>query len=258
MSDVVVEQQGAVTVLEINRPENNFFDVALIEEIADRIDELEASTDCRAVVLASRGRNFCAGANFSTRSQDPGRDALGAGGPNPLYVQGARLFDTAIPLVAAVQGAAVGGGLGLACAADFRVGSSTSRFAANFSQLGFHPGFGLTETLPSIVGAQMALRLFYTGERINGVQAQEIGLVDVLAEPGQERAQALELAQRIATSAPLALRSIKKGMRTDLAVRVRAAMDREAEAQNALMDTADFREGIRASSARETPHFTGA
>lgn len=258
MADVNVEDRGHVVVVEINRPENNFFDVELITELADIVASLEASTRCRALVLASAGRNFCAGANFSGGSRDDSARSAANPGPNPLYVQGARLFDSAIPMVAAVQGAAVGGGLGLACVADFRVASSASRFTANFSRLGFHPGFGLTETLPAIVGAQSALRLFYTGARIDGVQAKEIGLVDVLTDPGQERAKAIELAEEIAGSAPLALRSIKATMRAPLAARARSAMDREGTEQAWLMRTGDFKEGIRASAARETPDFTGS
>lgn len=257
MSDVNVDEQGAVAVLEINRPENNFFDVELIREIADHIDAIESEGRIRALVLGSKGRHFCAGANFGGGPREERSDAAPTG-TNPLYVQGARLFDSSLPMVAAVQGAAVGGGLGLACAADFRVGSSTSRFTANFSQLGFHPGFGLTETLPAIIGNQRALELFYTGERIDGLRAKEIGLIDLLAEPGEERAVAVEFAQRIATSAPLALRSIKQTMRAPLAAKVRAAMDREGSEQARLQRTADFREGIRASAARETPQFTGS
>lgn len=258
MSDIVVSEQGHVALIEINRPENNFFDVELITQIADQVQAFEADPQCRAIVLGARGRNFCAGANFGGNRDNRRSDDVGGGGPSDLYVEGARLFDGALPIVAAVQGAAVGGGLGLACVADFRVASSRSRLTANFSQLGFHPGFGLTETLPAIVGQQNALELFYTGDRIDGVRAKEIGLVDVLAEPGDELAKALELAQRIATSAPLALRSIKTTMRTTLATRVRAAMEREAQEQGILMRTADFREGIRASAAREQPQFTGA
>ncbi|MDR1999074.1 MAG: enoyl-CoA hydratase/isomerase family protein [Frankiaceae bacterium] len=253
MSDIVVSHQGHVAVIELNRPENNFFDVELIKAIADEVQSLEDAGHCRAIVLGARGRNFCAGANFGGN-----RDNTRGDGPNPLYVQGARLFDATLPMVAAVQGAAIGGGLGLACAADFRVGSQRSRFAANFSQLGFHPGFGLTETLPGIVGQQNALELFYSGERIDGARAKEIGLIDTLVEPGEELARAVELAARYATSAPLAVRSIKTTMRAALATRVRAAMDREGSEQSRLMRTADFREGIRASAAREQPQFTGS
>lgn len=255
MSDIVVTEHDHVTVIELNRPEHNFFDTALITEIADRVQSLADGAACRAIVLGARGRNFCAGANFGgDRDASRGND----GGPSALYVQGARLFDSPLPIIAAVQGAAVGGGLGLACAADFRVGSARSRFTANFSQLGFHPGFGLSETLPGIVGQQRALELFYTGDRIDGARAKEIGLIDVLAEPGQELSEAIALAQRIATSAPLAVRSIKGTMRTGLAARVRAVMEREAQEQGRLMRTADFREGIRASAAREPAQFTGA
>jgi enoyl-CoA hydratase/carnithine racemase len=99
-----------------------------------------------------------------------------------------------LPVVAAVQGAAIGGGLGLAMAADLRVASPESRFAANFSLLGFHHGFGLTVTLPLAVGHQAALDLLYTGRRIDGTTAHRLGLCDTLVPPDQLRARATELA----------------------------------------------------------------
>ncbi len=158
-------------------------------------------------------------------------------------------------MVAAVQGAAVGGGLGLACSADFRVASPQARFAANFARLGLHQGFALTVTLPAIIGEQRALELLYTGRRIGGEEAARIGLADRLAEPENLRAAAHELAAEIAAGAPLAVRSIRQTMRGTLADRARAAMARELAEQDRLRQTADFAEGIRASAERRPPRF---
>jgi 2-(1,2-epoxy-1,2-dihydrophenyl)acetyl-CoA isomerase len=156
-----------------------------------------------------------------------------------------------------VQGAAIGGGLGLALSADFRVASPSSRFAANFARLGIHHGFGLTVTLPAVVGSQAAFDLLYTGRRVKGEEAHSLGLCDRLAAERDLRASAHALAAEIAASAPLAVRSIRETMRGDLADRVRAATEREGAEQAELFATEDFREGVRATAERRAARFTG-
>ena len=118
--------------------------------------------------------------------------------------------------MAAVQGAAVGGGLGLALMPDFRVACPEARFSANFARLGFVQGFGLTVTLPRLVGRQRAMEMFYTGRRVKGEEALRIGLCDDLVPQDRVRARARELAGEIAVSAPLAVRSIREMMRGQL------------------------------------------
>jgi 2-(1,2-epoxy-1,2-dihydrophenyl)acetyl-CoA isomerase len=156
-----------------------------------------------------------------------------------------------------VQGAAIGGGLGLACSADFRVAAPEARFAANFARLSFHHGFGLTVTLPAIVGNQRALELLYIGRRLPGDEALGIGLCDRLAPLAEVRAAAREFAREIASSGPLAVRSIRQTMRGQLGDAVAAATEREDAEQIRLRATEDFSEGIRASAARREPKFTG-
>jgi 2-(1,2-epoxy-1,2-dihydrophenyl)acetyl-CoA isomerase len=236
-----------IGTLEIQRPPNNFFDTALISALADACDTL-AALGCRAVVLCAAGRHFCAGANFASK-EDP------VGGH--LYDMAVRLFSQPLPMVAAVQGSAIGGGLGLALAADFRVASPQSRFAANFSRLGFHHGFGLSATLPRVVGQQAAHELLFTGRRIDGVEAHRIGLTDRLVAAEDIRSTALAFAREIAGAAPLAVRSIRATMRRALLDELQAALDHEKAEQDQLRTTADFREGIKASAERREPNFTG-
>jgi enoyl-CoA hydratase/carnithine racemase len=137
------------------------------------------------------------------------------------------------------------------------VASEQSRFHANFSALGFHHGFGLTATLPRIVGAQRAHDLLLTSTRIHGARAHEIGLVDRLVRPGQERSGAVELAREIASRAPLAVRAIRGSLRRDLAREVAAALEIELDEQQRLWRTKDSQIGIAASLARTQPTFTG-
>jgi 2-(1,2-epoxy-1,2-dihydrophenyl)acetyl-CoA isomerase len=239
-----------VTTVEIQRPPENYFDQALIAQLADTLERLDAEDRCRAIVLCAQGKHFCAGANFQASAS-----AVGDGDGTHLYDEAVRLFATRTPVIAAVQGAAIGGGLGLALFSDFRVASAQARFSANFARLGFHHGFGLTVTLPRLVGPQVAMDLLYTGRRVSGDEAHAIGLCDRLAPPEQLREQAHEWALEIATSAPLAVRSIRDTLRGDLAKAIRTATDRERAEQERLQKTDDFREGVRAMGQRRQPDF---
>ena len=251
MSDVTVARDADhVAVVEIRRPPANYFDAALIAELADAYERLDADPECRAVVLCSEGKHFCAGANLGS----PGSPA---DEPRSLYRQALRLFANATPVVAAVQGAAVGGGLGLALSADFRVASPASRFSANFAQLGFHHGFALSVTLPALAGQQTATDLLLTGRRVRGEQALALGLCDRLVEDDDIREGACALAAELALSAPLAVSSIRATLRSGLLERVEAALEREASEQDRLRATDDFREGVAASMERRPPRFQG-
>ena len=168
-----------------------------------------------------------------------------------------RFFRTRTPSVAAVQGAAIGGGLGLALATDFRVCAPEARFAANFARLGFHHGFGLSVTLPRLIGQQRAMELLYTGRRVKGEEALAMGMADRLVALDQLMAEAHDLAGEIAASAPLAIDSIRETLRGGLADEIRAATDREKAEQDRLQQTEDFKEGVRATRERRPADFQG-
>src|SRR6185437_2529572 len=258
--DVAVEvSPGYVATVELRRPPDNFFDVAMIRALADAYQALDDDPACRVIVLCAAGKHFCAGANLGPAepAAPSGRPASPLGVVSELYAEAVRLFEARTPVIAAVQGAAVGGGLGLACSADFRIAAPEARFAANFARLGFHQGFGLTVTLPAIIGGQRSLEMLYTGRRVRGEEAARIGLADKLVPADQLRSAAYELAAEIAASAPLAVRSIRETMRGHLAAGVRAATEREGAEQNRLRQTADFREGIAATAQRRPARFEG-
>jgi len=254
-ADVGVERDGAVALVELRRPPHNYFDVALIGALADAFEALEADRACRAIVLCAQGSAFCAGANFANREATPPQRSARA--INPLYGEALRLFACAKPVVAAGHGPAVGGGLGLALVADFRIPCAEARFSANFNRLGFHPGFGLSVTLPRLVGVQQAALLLYTGRRIDGAQAQRIGLADELVPQDQVRPRALELAREIALSAPIAVQATRATLRAGLVEQIRSAVAHESAQQNAHFKTADFKEGVAAMAARREPQFKG-
>jgi enoyl-CoA hydratase/carnithine racemase len=259
--DIGVEKSGHVALIEIRRPPNNFFDIALIKEIASAFEALDEDKHCRALVFASQGKSFCAGADFGDgRALDQEGRRPGEPGPGVahLYIEGNRLFRTKKPIVAAIHGAAVGGGLGLAMVADFRVTCPEARYCANFTRLGFHPGFGLTVTLPAVIGPTKAALMFYTSRRIPGTEAYAMGLADMLVPQEQVRAAALALAAEIAENAPLGLLATRATMRGDLADRVRRATEHELEQQTRLRKTDDFKEGVKAVSERRVPNFKGS
>ena len=260
--DIGVEKAGHVALIEIRRPPNNYFDVALIQEIASALEALDEDVNCRAVVLAAQGKVFCAGANLgdgSTLDKDGQRaDELNRDkAVQHLYLEANRLFRTKKPIVAAVHGAAVGGGLGLAMAADFRVAGPETRFCANFTRLGFHPGFGLSVTLPLAIGATKAAMMLYTSRRVPGDEAYAMGLADLLVPQDQVRETAMKLAAEIAENSPLGLISTRTTMRGDLADRVLRATEHELHEQNWLRKTDDFKEGVKAMAERRPPNFFG-
>src|SRR5436853_4114673 len=230
--DIGVELSGHVATIEIQRPPNNFFDLVLINSIADALDDLDKDDRCRAIVLAAQGKSFCAGANFGDGSsldksgQRPGEEASPV---DHLYMQAVRLFRSKKPIVGAIHGAAVGGGLGRAMVPDFRVACPEAWFAADFTRLGFHPGFGLTGPLPAVIGRQNAAMMFYTSRRIGGEEAQRMGLADVLVPQEEVRAAAQKLAAGSAENAPVAIVATRLTMRHAPAARVKARTGHEPE-----------------------------
>lgn len=254
--DITVSIDDAhVATVEICRPPNNFFSLRMLHDISLAFEK--ASDDgARSILLCAQGKNFCAGADFSPGGDRNQPDDPALAGRH-IYDEAVDLFSCPIPVVAAVNGAAVGGGLGLACMADFRFGTESTRMTANFARLGFHQGFGLSVTLPGIVGQQKGMELLYTGRRIKGEEAAELGLLDYLVTDEELRSRAYELAREIAESAPLAVRSIKNTLRGHLPRDIRAATDHELVEQNKLQQTEDWKEGVKAMAERRIPNFSG-
>ena len=247
--DICLTRTGHVAHIEMQREAPGYIDLDFASRLADQLEALDADDDCRAIVLSSGGKTFCAGADF-------GGATAGVPDPAPFYEQAMRLFRTRKPIVAAVQGAAIGAGLGLAVVADFRVVGPSARFSANFNRLGIHPGFGLTLTLPRLVGEQQAALLFFTGRRIDGAEAQRIGLADELVADAEVLPRTLALAAEIAASSPAAIESTRASLRLGLAERVVEVNRREREIQIEQMRSADFREGVAAMAARRPANFT--
>lgn len=251
---VKVSVDGAVGTLVFANPPLNFATVPLLRAIADALDGLDADPAVRAIVLAADGPTFCAGADLAT----PG--AFGGETDDPLrelYDQALRIYGCAKPVVGAIHGAAVGAGLGLAVACDFRVAATEARFAANFVKLGFHPGFGLTHSLPRLIGAQHAAEMFLTGDRYKPEQLEAWGLVDAIVDASSIRHAAHMFAARIAVNAPLSIVRTRATLRRTLLHSVAEALKHEHAEQLKLLHTDDYAEGVRAVGERRPGVFTG-
>lgn len=253
LGDLQVTVSEFVAQVEICRPPHNYFDVPLIADLATVLERLDGMDECRATVLCSQGKSFCAGADFS-KPQIYDREA----GTTQLYANAVRLFGVHKPIIAAVQGAAIGGGTGLALAADFRVGCPETRFATNFVKLGTHAGFGITHTLPRLIGPQRASLMLYTGRRVNGDEAYAWGLLDELVAQDEVRDVARALAREIAANAPLAVVATKDTLRSGLADAVRLQTEIEDHKQRELFETFDHQEGVQAVAQRRPGRFIGS
>jgi enoyl-CoA hydratase/carnithine racemase len=252
--EITLSRHGHVALAEIDRPPHNHVTVELLRDLADALADVDAEKELRCTVLATAGKSFCAGADFATNIGDSvARDD----GSSPFYDQAVRLFGSRKPIVAAVQGAAVGAGLGLSLVADFRVCSPEARFSANFVKLGYHPGFGITHVLPRLIGPQKASLMCLTGRRVKPDEALAWGLVDEVVPAADLRAAAMKLAAEIAENAPLGVEMTRATLREDLAAQVRAQTVKESKAQAALGKTKDFAEGVIAVRERRPGRFVG-
>jgi enoyl-CoA hydratase/carnithine racemase len=252
LGDLRVVLVDHVAQVEICRPPHNYFDATLIADLATVLERLDADAGSRVSLLCAAGKSFCAGADFSSPQIYDQHE-----GTAKLYANAVRLFAVRKPIVAAIEGAAIGGGLGLALVADFRVACPEARFSTNFVKLGTHAGFGITHTLPALIGRQRASLMLLTGRRLGGAEALEWGLVDALAERPEVRNEARKLALEIAANAPLAVVATRETLRAGLAEAVRLQTGLENDKQTRLFDTEDHREGVAAVAQRRPGRFSG-
>ena len=252
------EVHGNVGVVIMDRPPHNFLNFRQIHDIADALEEMQNDMSIRCAVLAADGRSFCAGADFAGDGVGGGDDeVVGGDATLALYQGSGRLFDVTLPNVGAIQGPAVGGGLGLAMVPDIRITCPDARFSANFASLGIHQGFGMSVTLPQLLGPSRAAQVLYSAKRYKGEEAVAIGLADECVPSEQVRERALEVATEIAANAPLALRAIKSTLRLGLGDQVREITQREAQLQAELSASDDAKEGIAAVGERRAGNFKG-
>ena len=255
MSFVKFEKQGNVAVLTIDRPEAlNALNSQVLCDLDAAISQVEADDEVRVVVLTGAGRSFVAGADIGEMVNFSAIDGkkFGVHGGSIFL----RLENLSKPVIAAINGFALGGGCELAMACDIRIASEKAKFGQPEVGLGITPGFGGTQRLPRIVGISKAMELILTAKVIGAAEAKEIGLVSQVYAPEELMDKALELANAICANAQIAVqeskRCIRMGMQTDIAT----GSAFEAEAFGVCFGTEDQTEGMSAFlEKRAEKHF---
>jgi enoyl-CoA hydratase/carnithine racemase len=255
---LLVERRDAVALLTLNLPDRrNAMTPELTAAWVSAVDALRADRSVRAVVVTGAGSAFCSGGDLSWIGESPDLSVMDVRARMaPFYRQWLSVRTLDVPVIAAVNGAAVGAGLCLALACDVRYAAPSAMFSAPFVRLGMHAGMAATYLLPEVVGVARARELLLTGRRVDAAEAYAIGLVSAVAD--DVVAHALEAAAQIAAAAPAAVRLTKTALAHAGHATLDAALDWEGLAQPYTMTTADLREGIAAHTERRPPRFTGA
>lgn len=260
MADAVVyRREDAVGIITLNRPDNrNSMTPELLAAFAAASAQARADRDMRCLVITGTGRCFSAGADFNATLQLEGeRPKLPHEKSYAMYEAFLSILDIEVPVIGALNGHTVGGGLGLSLMCDVRIGNRASKYGANFCKLGLSPGMAISFLLPRLVGVSRAAELMFTGRLVEGDEAERIGLLSRALAEDEVLPAALETARAIAGNAPVAVRLTKQVMYENLGWDVRGAALREAFSQAATVDTADAAEGIAALLGKRAPVFRG-
>ncbi|HXK21160.1 MAG TPA: enoyl-CoA hydratase/isomerase family protein [Myxococcota bacterium] len=261
---VLFEVSDGVATLTLNRPDNrNSMTPDVLAGLAEGVARLRNDPALRCAIVTGRGSSFCAGADFKSRGTpgaptDPAASALPPHERSyATYAPFLSLLDIEIPVIAAMQGHAIGGGFGLALVCDLRVANREAKYGANFVRLGLSPGMATTYLLPRLVGLPRALELLLTGRIVTGAEAATLGLANDAVAPDAVLGRARELAREIAAAAPQAVRWTKRLVYAGVAWDPRQQARVEALYQSRTQETGDFREGVAALLAKREPKFRG-
>jgi len=257
MSLVLNRMEEGIAWITLNRPEkHNALNAALLEELDLCFAELREKPELRVVVIAGAGsKAFAAGADIQgLQDRSPG-EAEGAA----LRVQAIldRIQSFPRPVVASIQGWALGGGLELALACHLRIASTAARLGCPEVGLGIIPGYGGTQRLPRLIGQGRALQLLLTGEAVDGEEALRLGLVNQLCAPEDLEAQTLSLARTLASRGPLALQALLQAVHQGAELTLEEGLRLEARLFGSLEGTLDRQEGLSAFRGRRRPEFRG-
>ena len=261
---ILFEQRGHVAVLTLNRPEtrNALSGEAMFAAFEQLFERIDADLGIRSAVLTGAGSAFCSGGNVAEMRE---RTGMFAGAPEQIarnYRDGIQRIPRAfqrlrVPIIAAINGPAIGAGNDLACMCDLRIASSNARFAESFVKVGIVPGDGGCWLLPRVVGPAMAAELAFTGDTIDAGEALRIGLVSRVMEPQVLMAQALRLADRIAANPPQVLRWTKQLLQVARTQSLDDALVQAGQLQGLAHHTADHAEAVAAFFEKRNPMFRG-
>jgi enoyl-CoA hydratase/carnithine racemase len=262
---LLITRRGHIALITLNRPDtrNALSGEDMFAAFESLVDNLNADLSVRAAVLTGAGTAFCSGGNVAEMRD---RTGMFAGPPEEIterYRQGIQRIPRAlarlqVPLIAAVNGPAIGAGNDLACMCDLRIASTTARFAESFVKVGIIPGDGGCWLLPRVVGHAKAAELALTGDTIDAAEAQRIGLVSRVVAPDELLPEALQLAGRIAANPPQVLRWTKQLLQQARTGTLDEALDAAGQLQGLAHHTADHAEAVAAFFEKRTPVFSGS
>ena len=259
MSDaaVLVSRRDLVCEITLNRPEHrNAMAPELLGPFQQVIDGVKLDREIRCVIIAGTGANFCSGADFRSsildRRGDSPQDATYG-----IYRPFLTILDVQVPVIAAMNGHAIGGGFGLGLVCDLRVANREARYGANFARLGLHSGMAISYLLPRIAGVPRAAELLFTGRVFTGAEAAEMGIANHAVAPDEVLARARAIAAEIAGCAPVAVRMLKRSLYRGLGWDPKSAGEIEALLQSRTLEMEDAKEGVAALLEKRTPRFRG-
>jgi len=257
-SNILYEKDGPLAIVTINRPEvRNALNQAVMGELAQAIDEAEADDEVRVLILTGAGdRAFAAGADLKEMAARNTQTELGPASRLRRNVAN-RLENMFKPTIAAVNGNALGGGCELAMACTLRVAAETAKFGQPEINLGIIPGLGGTQRLSRLVGKGRAMAMVLTGEAIDAQEAYRIGLVNQVVPAGEALAAAKELALKLASKPPVALRAAKDAVNLGYGMDLPAALELENRLFAMCAGTEDKAEGVAAFFEKRPPNWKG-
>ncbi|MBS0349203.1 MAG: crotonase/enoyl-CoA hydratase family protein [Proteobacteria bacterium] len=261
---LIVEREDAILTVRMDSPEtrNALSEPAQMQEFVDLCSAVKADRSVKVVVLTGNGPAFCAGGNVKDMRE---RGGIFAGSPYELrdsYRNGIQriplaLYDLDVPVVAAINGPAIGAGLDLACMCDVRISADTAKFAESFVKLGIVPGDGGAWLLPRIVGMPKASLMALTGDTIDAIKALEWGLVTEVVPAAELEGAAQDIARRMAANPSHGLRLTKRLLREGQHMRLDSLLELSAAFQSLAHHTDDHQEAVRAFLEKRTPQYTG-
>lgn len=253
---LIIEKQNRIGVVKINNPEAlNALNTAILLELDQAFDELASDVEVDVIVLTGEGRAFVAGADIAEMCTKQAAEGKSFGRLGASVFRKIELLEK--PVIAAVNGFALGGGCELSMACDIRIASSKAKFGQPEVGLGITPGFSGTQRLPRLVGIGKAKELIYTAAVINAEEAYRIGLVNAVVAPDELLGKALEMANAIVTKAQLAVRYSKEAINRGIETDIETGIDIETSLFGMCFATADQKEGMEAFLQKRKPEFKG-
>lgn len=254
---ILYEIKEKIAQITFNRPENrNSMDKETMPAFVETLARVTDEKELRCLIIAGSGKTFCSGADFRslgiTEESSITQEFL-----LDVYEPFLKVQEIPVPVIAAMNGHAVGGGFGLALICDMRIANRDSKYGANFARLGIHAGMSVSYMLPRLVGLPLANELLFTGRLIDGKRAEKIGLANYAMEHEAVLEKAWELAREIVSCAPTAVRLMKRSMLKNLDWNPRGAVEIESLYQTRTFAMEDSREGIRALLEKREAVFRG-